>query len=132
METSVHVFIGRFSDDKEVYDYTEATWEGNPEPDETASDEEYEAWEERNPRWPLRSELTEYLDSDFIETIVGPDRWTYLGTVLGNTDEAKRIAALVPDANALVLISKEALGGFDATMKSTPKLTYCGEYAITL
>jgi hypothetical protein len=36
------------------------------------------------------------------------------------------------DANILVLIFSPALGGFAAEMKSTSRLTYCGEFACQL
>jgi hypothetical protein len=33
-----------------------------------------------------------------------------------------------PEANTLVLIFTEGLGGFEANLRSTPRLTHCGEY----
>jgi hypothetical protein len=128
MSDTVHVFVGSFSSRDAACLYSEAQWE--PEPDETVSDEEYEAWEERNPSWALRNDLDVYLDSDFIETIYGTERYSYLATLLVDQkaiEDNKKMAA--ENANTLVLISKNALGGFPATMKSTERLTYCGEYA---
>jgi hypothetical protein len=126
MNESVHVFSGRFASNEEALAYTEARWED--EPDESVSDEEYEAWEARHPVWPMRTDLDAYLDSDFIETVTGSDRDGYLGKILVNPDDLQLITSASPDADTLILIFKEALGGFEATMKSTPRMTYCGEF----
>jgi hypothetical protein len=74
-----------------------------------------------------------YLDSDFIETIDGDGRYRYLGGLLSDQSAVDRIRALGGrDANTLVLIFSAALGGFPAEMKSTSRLTYCGEFACQL
>lgn len=69
----MHVFSDYFQNRESACSYTEAQWES--EPGANASDEEYAAWEERNPVWPLKDELGVYLDSDFIETIFGGGRY---------------------------------------------------------
>jgi hypothetical protein len=130
MNDWVHVFVGRFESPDDARTYTEAKWK--PKPGESASDEEWEAWEERNPQWPLRSDLDVYLDSDFIEVILAPGQYSYLQSLLLDRQDADRITQIDPDANTLVLVFREALGGFDAAMKSTPSLTYCGEFACDL
>jgi hypothetical protein len=124
MNSSVHVFAGRFKDEEEASTYTEARW--HPERDESVSDEEYAAWEARNPHWRLRSDLDGYLDSDFIETITGPERYSYLEKLLVTRGDLARIMAVDPEANTRVLIFQEALGGFEVEMKSTERLSYCG------
>lgn len=131
MNDIVHVFAGKFASIKEACQYTQEQWE--PEPDESVSDEEYEEWEERNPIWLLERDLNEYLDSNFIETIDGEDRYSYLEGLLINKDEISEIQEKIPsNANILVLIFKEALGDFPSKLKSTSKLFYCGEYACKL
>ncbi len=40
-------------------------WE--PEPDDSVSDEEYDAWERRNPRWCFCEDIGLKLDQDFVE-----------------------------------------------------------------
>lgn len=125
---AVHVFVGQFPTRAAACGYTEAQWE--PEPDESASDEDYEAWEERNPHWALRTDLGVYLDSDFIETIDGDERYSYIERMLDDESAISQIRRKAPEgANICVLIFREALGGFAAELKSTDKLTYCGEYA---
>lgn len=130
MNETVHIFLGRFSTEEEACAYTQEQWE--EELDESASDEEHEEWEERNPQWLMRDELTEYLDSDFIETLSGDDRYEYLQGLLVNPGDVDRVRAVDPSANTLVLIFSEALGGFETTMKATTRLAYCGEYACKL
>jgi len=76
---------------------------------------------------------TSYLTGDFIETIDSEDRYEYLSKYLTEPGAIGRIRAIAGrDPNTLVLIFSEALGGFPAVMKSTPRLTYCGEYACKL
>lgn len=122
----VHVFVGAFPSHEAACLYTEAQWE--PEPDEGVSDEEYRIWEDRNPSWLMRAELKDpYLDSDFIETIDGPNRYSYLADMLtesGAIDQIRSTAS--DDDNILVLIFSEALGGFTAQITSTTRLKYCG------
>jgi hypothetical protein len=128
METRVHVFVGGFAGPEEACAYTEAQWEA--EPGDEVSDEEYAAWEDRNPVWPLRYDLGCYLDSDFLETIVSDDRYTYLGNMLLDKSDLERIVQVADDRdNSLVLVFQQALGEFDCKMKSTSCLKYCGEYA---
>ena len=123
----LHVFVGTFASREEACLYTEEQWE--PEPDDSVSDEEYAAWEDRNPLWGFRDDVGDvYLDSDFIETIDGHRRYKYLESYLVNGDDLKTIRSAVPDSNILYLIFPDAFGGFDATLRSTPRLTYCGAF----
>lgn len=111
--------------------YTQGCWE--PEPPDSVSDAEYEAWEDRNPVWPLREELDVYLDSDFIETIVEPDWQSYLKSLIRDPDQLHTIMERCPEnTNSLVLIYEAARGGYDSVMKSTSKLTLIGKYPCTL
>ena len=131
MIQSVHIFAGFFETREDASAYTEAHWE--PEPTEGVCDQEYAAWESRNPIWPLRSDLGVYLDSDFIEMIDAVDRYEYLGEMLTDPNAVERIRSDAGDkANTLLLIFAAALGNFPATMKSTAKLTYCGNFSCEL
>jgi len=124
---TVHVFVGEFPTRADACEYTEAQWE--PEPDENSSAEEYAAWDERNPSWALRKDLDIYLDSDFIETIDGDERYSYLESLLEEKGSISEIRDKAPEgANIVVLVFVEALGGHSAEVTSTEKLTYCGEY----
>ncbi len=132
MNDHVHVFVGAFASRDDACTYTEAQWE--PEPDDSVSDEAYRAWVDRNPSWQMRSDLGDpYLDSDFIETIDGPDRFDYLAGLLTEPDAIERIREYVSHSdNVVVLVFAEALGGFAGIMKSTPRLKYCGQFACQL
>jgi hypothetical protein len=131
MNVNVHIFVGSFGSREQACAYTEGQWE--TEPDDSVSDEEYQAWEDRNPIWQMREDLGVHLDSDFIETIYGPDRYDYLRTLLVDSADLDRVIdAADTSADTIVLIFIEALGGFEATMKSTPVLTYCGECSCDL
>jgi hypothetical protein len=131
MNDVVHVFAGCFADGDAARRYSEEHWES--EPDESVSDEVYRAWEDRNPAWRLKEDLGIYLDGDFIETITDDDRYDYLNTMLTDPLALARIKATVNDAaNTLVLIFSEAFGGFPASLRSTPRLTYCGSFACDL
>lgn len=122
----VHVFVGSFLNRESACMYSEAQWE--PEPDESVSDDDYRAWENRNPSWQMRADLKDpYLDGDFIETIDGADRYSYLAEMLTEQGAIDRIQAKASDDdNILVLIFSEALGGFAPKLASTPRLKYCG------
>src|SRR6187200_3270783 len=103
MNESVHVFVGRFANTEAARAYTEQQWE--PEPDDSASDEEYEAWEDRNPSWKLREDIAPiYLSPDFIETVTSHDRYEYLAKLLTDSAAAARIHAADGNANTLVLV----------------------------
>ena len=120
----LHIFTGTFASRDEACLYSEAQWE--PEPDDSVSDEEYAAWEDRNPAWGLRDELGIGLDSDFIETIAG---WSqYVAGYLVNPADMDTIRTKAGDANIAVLIFPDALRDRNSTLKSTSKLTYCGAF----
>ncbi|WP_425617267.1 hypothetical protein NA78x_000940 [Anatilimnocola sp. NA78] len=127
----VHVFSGQFGDREAATRYSEAQWE--PEPSDDVSDEEYSAWEDRNPHWQLRDDLGRYLQSDFIETIFGDDRHQYLATLLVRPTEIHQICRTANSpSDTLVLVFSEALGGFPGEMRSTQALQYLGEFACEL
>ncbi|TWU05793.1 hypothetical protein [Stieleria varia] len=127
MTSILHVFAGTFLSRNEACLYTEPQWE--PEPSDTVSDDEYAAWENRNPSWGFCDDLGDvYLDSDFIETIDGDERYSYLASYLVNGSDLGRVRAANPDANTLLLVFPDAFGGFDSSLRSTPKLTYCGGF----
>jgi len=131
-DTTVHVFVGTFRDRDEACRYSQENWE--PEPPAPATEQELLDWDQRNPVWPMRSDLgIAYLDPDCIETIDGADRYDYLNRMLKHRGAIDRIRQTAgSQANILVLIFKEALGGFDARCQSTPRLTYCGEFPCTI
>jgi hypothetical protein len=125
-ERKLHVFAGTFSSRDEACLHSEPQWE--PEPDDTVSDEDYAAWEDRNPIWALRDELGVGLDSDFIETIDGDNRYEYLGGYLVNADDLDAIRTAAGDSNILVLVFPDALHRPDAEFRSTSRMVYCGSY----
>ena len=77
-----------------------------------------------------------YLDHEFIEVIDDMEqlsRYDYLRSMLKNADDIAGILRSAGKyANILVPIFKEALGGFEAQMRSTPRLSYCGDFPCTL
>ena len=131
--TTLYVFSGKFGSRAEACHYSEPQWE--PEPPETASDEEYAHWEDNNPTHKLRANLPGYLDSDFIETINGSRRHDYLAGMLIDPSDIDEIIAAEPEgANVFILISEEALGGSPLKSKpvSTQELKFCGRYQCRL
>lgn len=127
MKPQLHIFAGHFATREDACLYTEAQWE--PEPGDNVSDQEYAAWEDRNPTWALRDDLGDvYLDSDFIETIDGHLRYKYLETYLVNDDDLLKVKNAAPDANILLLLFPDALGGFNVQLHSTERMIYCGAF----
>lgn len=129
----VHVFAGQFPSHAEACLYSEGQWE--PEPDDSASDEAYEAWENRNPHWQLKNDLgCQYLLSDFVETVYGTEIFAYLRTLLKDPQAATAIEQQAgPDCNTLVLVFSLAFAEFpEPTLASTPVLRYCGRYECEL
>ena len=126
------MFAGKFESPDEARLYTEEQWE--PEPGDEASDEQYARWESRNPTWAMETDLgVSYLDSDFIETIDGPEAFPYLEGMLVDRSGIDTIRERAgADANTLVLIFEQALGGFPARLTPTPRLAYCGEWQCAL
>ncbi|MCA9177163.1 MAG: hypothetical protein KDB14_21890 [Planctomycetales bacterium] len=123
--SKLHVFAGSFPSRDAACLHTERQWE--PEPDESASDEEYAAWEDRNPTWAFRDELGTRLESEFIETIDGHRRYQYLGGYL-NTEDVDSVRELAGDANILVLVFPDAIEDPKVKLKSTSELLYCGSF----
>jgi hypothetical protein len=122
----LHVFAGAFPSRDEACVHSEPQWE--PEPDDSVSEEEYSAWEDRNPVWGLRDDLGIGLDSDFIETIDGDQRYDYLAGYLVDDADLDAVRAAAGDSNILVLIFPDALHDRKARLKSTSRLTYCGAF----
>ncbi|CDZ32752.1 Hypothetical protein NGAL_HAMBI1146_00210 [Neorhizobium galegae bv. officinalis] len=127
-EAKVHVFTAMFEANEDASAFGHPHWE--PEPNGDASDDEYAAWEDRNPIWPLKSELGHRLDSDFIEVIwksgQEPD-WDYLRSRLHDTDVTEIEKSGTP-ANTFVLVDQTAFGDDEVELRSTPNLTYHGSY----
>ncbi|MEO9338152.1 hypothetical protein ABFT80_11985 [Mesorhizobium sp. SB112] len=138
METKprhLHIFISSFATKADALGFSQEQWE--PEPGENVSEEEYKAWEDRNPIWAMEAELgCGYLDSDMIETIWGTDgkgldiNWTYLTSLIGPecVEQCKTLASSV--SNTLIIIDETALGGFDFVFHSTPTMNYCGSFRV--
>lgn len=129
----LHIFLAAFGSQADAVAFSQKQWE--PEPSEETSDEEYAAWEARNPSWPMRAEQGfTYLDEDFVETIWGTEtagsavNWSYLASLL-EPDDVGRCQDLAPvGSSTLIVIDERALGGFDFMFRSTPSMTYCGRY----
>jgi hypothetical protein len=130
MPRTLHVFSGTFGSREKACQYSEEQWE-KPAPDDSWSEQEYVAWEARNPTWLFRQDLAvSHLDPDFIETIFGPDKIEYLESQLAKDADRQRIRAEIPQqADTLVLIGNSAFDGKKVRLSSTPKLQYHGEYA---
>src|SRR5215470_17933603 len=104
MTQTVHVFSGTFGSREKACQYSEQQWE-RPAPDDSWSEEDYAAWEERNPTWLLRRDLGTRLDPDFVETIFGSDKIEYLGNQLANEPDRQKLVDEIPrQADTLVLI----------------------------
>lgn len=65
--SDIHVFTALFATNDGASAFGHPHWE--PDPSQDASDEEYTAWEDRNPIWPMKSELGCSIDNDFVEII---------------------------------------------------------------
>jgi len=133
--TTIHVFAGNFRDRDEACTYSQEQWDDTPVL--LMTEEERRTSETRYPHWPMCTDLgIEYLDHDFIETIGDQDglnRYDYLQTMLSNPNDIERIRQEAgPEANILVLIFEQALGGIDVNMRSTPRLAYCGAFLARL
>lgn len=126
--SDIHVFTALFATNNEALAFGHPHWE--PEPAQDVSDEEYMAWEDRNPIWPMKSELGCSIDSDFVEIIwksgEEPD-WEYLVSRLDLTQVAT-IKLQTETANTLVLIDHKAVGGEPPELRSTGRLTYHGRH----
>ncbi|WP_130537522.1 hypothetical protein [Thiomicrorhabdus indica] len=127
-EMFVYVFSGEFENIEAACLYSQPQWE--PEPDESVSDEEYAAWEDRNPSHELLKNIDSYLDEDFIETV--DLDFQYLSNIGVAASDIAHIKENVGGANVFVLIYGQALGGFP--LKETPvsnsSLTYCGQFKL--
>jgi len=125
----VYVFCGKFETIEQARLYSEQCWE--PEPDESASEEEYSLWEDRNPTHELKKNIDSYLDGDFIETVDMDVK--YLSNYVSK-EGVEEINKYLSDENILVLVFEDALGGFPLKREpvSTEQLTYCGKYTSRL
>jgi len=126
--SDIYVFTAHFATNDEASAFGHPHWE--PEPGQDASDEEYSAWEDRNPIWPLRSELGCSIDSDFVEIIWNsgkePD-WEYLLSRL-DLKQVNMIRSQTGTTNTLVLIDQTAIGNEPTEFRSTARLTYHGRH----
>ena len=129
MNHTLHVFSGTFGSSEKACCYSEPQWE-RPAPDDSWPEEEYAAWEARNPTWLLRKDLAVgSLDPDFVETIFGPHKLDYLRTQLANESDKRKVAdQIAPDADTLVLILSRAFDGRAVRLTSTSALKYHGEF----
>jgi hypothetical protein len=129
MAQTLHVFSGTFGSEDKARQYSEQQWEG-PAPDDSWSEEEYAAWEARNPTWLLRQDLAlGPLDPDFVETIFGAGKVHYLEAQLATEADSLKLRTEIPErADTLVLISSLAFDGRPVRPSSTPQLKYHGEF----
>ncbi|QEG22010.1 hypothetical protein [Mariniblastus fucicola] len=131
MKNKLHIFAVNFQSRKHACKYTEAKWE--PEPDDSASDEEFEEWEERNPIWELEFDLNGegFLDSDSIETVTGKTRLAYVTSHLKSATDIESVENDSTGMNTFVLIfpgALHSLGGYKCKMKDTSQLKYLGAF----
>ncbi|MBB2674998.1 UNVERIFIED_ORG: hypothetical protein GGE44_004591 [Rhizobium esperanzae] len=131
--SEVHVFTAVFESNEAAFAFVHPHWE--PEPDEHTSDEDYVAWEDRNPIWPMKEELGGLrIDADFVEVIwksgMVPD-WNYLKSRLRAVDVLGISDGSAP-ANTFVLIDQTAFGDAKPELRSTANLTYRGCYPSVL
>ena len=133
MAQTLHVFSGQFASRAEACEYSEQQWE-RPAPDDSWPDEEWNAYEERNPTWALKDDLDAgYMDSDFIETIDGLGRIDYLESQIERSEDIEALRKAIPDAhNIFVLIFSSSFDGRNVNLRSTPKLSYHGEFRLNL
>jgi len=127
----IYVFSGKFPSNQAAREYALPQW--LPEPDESATDEEYKEWEENNPSRQLKRNIDSYLDEDFIEIIDNSsmDRHDYLSAYLIDKNDINTVKAKEPEgANNFVLIFEESLDGFELKKEpvSTDELSYCGVF----
>lgn len=128
-KTNVHIFVGEFENRQDATSYTQGRRE--PEPDDSATDEEYSKWEERNPIWQMRDDLNCYLDSDFIETITDEFKLEYFGDLVKNDSLTSQYSELLnSQKSVLILIFDLALHESEKNieMKSTQKMEYVGKF----
>lgn len=132
MGHKVHVFGIKPGTKGEDLGYAYPHWE--PEPGEDASDDEYHAWEDRNPLWGLRQDLGCYLDSDFVEYFGNEDCdiWEYLSTYVKDSGDIRKIREHLIACRDLVLIFDSALGGHDVELAETEGALYAGEFDCSL
>lgn len=127
--SDIGVFTALFASNEEALAFGLPHWE--PEPGDDVSDEQYAAWEDRNPIWLMKTELAcRHIDSDFVEVVWKsgdePD-WDYLATRL-HASQVATIRAGTISANTLVLIDRTAIGDHPVELRSTESLAYHGRY----
>jgi hypothetical protein len=126
----IYIFAGEFKDRADACLYSEPQWE--PEPNNSVPDEEYMAWEDRNPVHRLEENVGTYLDSDFIETV--DLNYDYLSSLNISDEDIRKISKTIkPEYNYFVLVFEDALG--DRELKNPPvsneTLKYCGQFDFT-
>jgi hypothetical protein len=128
-KTNVHIFIGKFENREDATAYTQERWE--PEPESSATEEEFKKWEERNPIWLMRNDLNCYMDSDFIETITDKVKLKYFKGLVNDLQLINKYSELLRiEKSALILIFDLALSENEKNieMKSTNKMEYIGKF----
>src|SRR5690348_1527189 len=96
MAQTLHVFSGTFGSRERACQYSEQQWE-KPAPDDSWSEQDYAAWEARNPTWLLRQHLAvALLDPDFIETIFGSHKIEYLRSQLATEPDKHKLPDQIP------------------------------------
>jgi hypothetical protein len=119
-------FSGKFGSKEKACQYSEQQWE-RPAPDDSWPEEDYAAWEGRNPIWLLRRDLATPLDPDFVETIFGSHMIDYPGSQLANEVDKQKVLAEIPqEADTLALIMSAA---FDCRRPQLSSLQGCGTVA---
>lgn len=131
-----HLFAGRFADDQQAQGFAFEQWE--PEPDASASNAEYQAWEERNPSWRLEQELGFYMDSDFIELVSSQDCPQYLESLIRDDAQKQRLRSRVePGHSHFIIVAQQSIygdrqsttsGAPQRQPSSTATLDYLGEF----
>lgn len=134
INTKVYVFSGAFNTIEEACSYSEPQWE--PVLDETASDEEYERWEDSKPTFQLKTNIDSCLDEDFIETV--NLCYEYLENLKFSASDIDIDITNVREKsagnNVFVLVYERSLGGFPLKKEpqSSTQLSYCGVYKCVL
>ncbi|WP_034619676.1 hypothetical protein [Chitinibacter tainanensis] len=130
---SFHLFAGTFKNEKDAQKFAFEHWE--PEPSADTCDSDYEAWERRNPIWPLKQELGFYMDSDFVELVTD---LSYLNDLIQSESEKSILAKCLSEKYShYIIIGSEAIYGDrraplnDKQLRepvSTESLVYLGKF----
>ena len=128
----VNILSSHFSDEAEAFEFAKLNFKEEPEDD--ATDEEWEEYDDDPYECELHDELqVEFIQPEYRETIYGESRFDYLETMLVNKKDKETVISKSRKEDNMFFLIFEMEDNIDIDLQpKSEKLKFIGQYDIEM